>query len=61
MSIKLADLAAREALLDVEETGYHRERKSESKPCVVSQNCCYAFCTTDHCKKSASLEENDGS
>ena len=36
MSIKLADLAAREALLDVEETESLLERKSESIPCVVS-------------------------
>ena len=36
MSIKMADLAAREALLDVEETESLLERKSESKPCVVS-------------------------
>jgi len=36
MSIKLADLAAREALLDVEETESLLERKSEPKPCVVS-------------------------
>jgi len=36
MRIKLADLAAKEALLDVEETESLLERKSESKPCVVS-------------------------
>jgi len=36
MSIKLADLAARESLLDLEETESLLERKSESKPCVVS-------------------------
>ena len=33
----------------------------ETKPFVVSQNCCYVFYTTDRCTKSASLDENDGS
>ena len=36
MSIKLAALAAREALQDMEETESLLERKSESKSCVVS-------------------------
>ena len=51
MRIKLADLAAGEALLEMEETESILEQKCESKPFVdphmlILINCCYAFCTT---------------